>query len=496
MAEAPVNGGAAAEAAVEVAPVATPGAEEDAPVEAAPVEAVSAEATPAEATPAEATAAADTSDKIEEGAATPPAEGAKAEEAAPEETRARGRRNKYVSVDASGKEINPEIGLWPALAGALATLVIIIDDEWIWIPGLIYGVSFWAYKQVRNFVYDVCTIDPRIVGCAAASSGLSTLASPVVTAGTEKVLGTAAKGMTTLSRSMFLSPGGVISPLTWGLRMAGFTRMTEAYIKDTDQYEATLWNKACSLFVAGSLAELGSRMVTAPLVKVVDQVRKQPGKSPMSVAAQMVREKGTMALWEGMAPLRVEMPHVGVMLTTWALTREKLAGMYKTQWEEADPFSRAVSRLPADIAAGAIATTAAYTATHGIRLAYEEQREQDVLFGKAGKKQACPLVVNHAKVPLKECLALRVPHTTFIFAAYGFAMSFAAPDHKELGVVGWGDRCEVRETEYGGMIRNDRRHDDSFWSFFGVRWGEVQRYDRYEKRRMEKEKEKEKEGEN
>ena len=382
----------------------------------------------------------------------------------------KGRKNKLVS-----EESEVEVTFWQALVAALVTIVIIIDDEWIWIPGAMYGCLFWVYKRVERVALQIADISPRHVGAGAVASALSTVAAPALAVAASPVVG---HGLTSVARSMMLSPGGVLAPATWGLRMGIFTKAMRVYIDETHESDTSLWQRTWMTMKAAGIAEAGARLTTAPFVKLVDQSRKSPGTPAWTVARELMVSKGTFALWEGMAPLRIEVPHMILMLTTWATLRTA-ATNYLPKWDTPgqSTTTRMLERLPIDAVSGAVASAVAYTATQKWRLAADAASREAATFTRGSAQVVCSHVVNHSAISLTETLALRTPQAAVTFALYGAAMNYVDSDLAEVGLAGWGDAGDLGlETQYGGTSRRHAKYQDSFWEFFGARLSKAPDY--------------------
>eukprot|EP01061_Rhynchopus_euleeides_P043052 TRINITY_DN7513_c0_g3_i1.p1 TRINITY_DN7513_c0_g3~~TRINITY_DN7513_c0_g3_i1.p1 ORF type:complete len:471 (+),score=121.48 TRINITY_DN7513_c0_g3_i1:106-1518(+) len=382
----------------------------------------------------------------------------------------RGRKNMFIDEDAP----EPEITVKQAVIATLLAIIVIIDDEWIWIPGGMYAVAYWFYKRVERFTLETMKVSPIHMGCGLISSSAGMFLTPALATATAPLIG---HSMTALARSMMFSPGGMVSPVMWSMRFGIFTKLLQDQIVYTHRDEATMKYRASSIATAAAVSEFSARMLTAPVAKIIDQCRKDPMHSAARVVRDMVKRNGYLSFWEGMAPLRIEVPHMTVMIGTWSALRTTMID-YIPRWEEQSPASRAMTRLPLDMLAGAAGCSLSYFLTHKWRLNYEEGRASEAFFTKTGKKQRCPLVTNHSNVPLKECLALRAPQAAFIFGTYGALMSFAEPDLPELGLRGWGENEVETETAYGGRQKHDARPRDSFWEFIGARMSRVPNYDK------------------
>eukprot|EP00754_Rhynchopus_humris_P049745 Rhum_TRINITY_DN8560_c0_g1::Rhum_TRINITY_DN8560_c0_g1_i1::g.28701::m.28701 len=403
-----------------------------------------------------------------EGATTDVEEVVKAETAVVEKPK--GRKNKLVSP-----ESEVEVTLWQAFVGALVTLIIIIDDEWIWIPGAIYGCLFWVYKRAEKLALHVADISPRHIGAAAVASALSTVAAPALAVAVSPMVG---HGLTSVARSMMTSPGGLLAPATWGLRMGIFTKALRVYIEETHEADTSLWQRTWMTMKAAGMAESTARLTTAPFVKMVDQCRKSPGTPAWTVARELMRSKGVFALWEGMAPLRIEVPHMMLMLSTWATLRTA-ATSYLPKWDTPgqSTTTRMLERLPIDAASGAVASVVSYTATQKWRLSVDAAAREVTSLTRGSSQVACAQVVNHSAIPLVETLALRTPQAAVTFALYGAAMNYVDSDLAEVGLTGWGDAGDLGlETQYGGTSRKHSKYQDSFWEFFGARMSRAPDY--------------------
>ena len=389
------------------------------------------------------------------------------------ETTAKGRTGRYSSGDGG---LEAGIPLWYSILIGVVSIIIAIDDEWIWIPGTIYGIMFWAYKRVKAAAYELVSIQPSILLSGASAAGVATVASPSIAVTMKPFLGAYGKGFRTLAFNMFLTPSGIVSPLTWALRFGWFTKLVNGKIDDTTASENTFKNRFICMATIGAFSETFARTTTAPFAKFIDLQRKSPGMSPSKVFRLMLKKDGLFGPWLGMAPLRVEVPHMAILLSTWGMSREAVSP-YLPVVKEDDVSKRILTRLPADLATGAFAATVAYSITHSFRMSAEQNRKLTYEhFLKHNKESVCPFVFRHGSVSLQQCLALRVPHTALLFGLYGGFLSFFAPQYKESGVAGWGEREVSRFTQYGGQLEDTTMKELSFWQFFGGRMSSSRRY--------------------
>ena len=357
------------------------------------------------------------------------------------------------------------------LIGSIVAAIVVIDDEWIWIPGVLYGVAYYYYKRFLHLIEEMQKVSPVHMLCGSAAGISGTFGMSLLMTAVSPVVGSS---LAELSRSAAFSPGGVTSNFMWGLRLGVFTKLFRDGVEHTPSDEITATTKASHAAYAAGVAEAAARVVFAPVTKVIDQHRKTPEASLGKVIGEM-RKKGLISFWEGMAPIRIEVPHMALMIGTWATLRGQI-NQYLPKWDESTVTTRIASRLPVDMFCGAVGAGVAYTATHQWRINYEEKRASEVIFSQSSKKAVCPLVVNHSKIPLKECLTFRTPQAALVFGTYGLAMSLAEPTLEDAGLVGWGDFDQDLETEYGGRPKHLAQDRHSFWEFFGVKGSKVPKY--------------------
>eukprot|EP01059_Diplonema_ambulator_P019332 TRINITY_DN3245_c0_g1_i1.p1 TRINITY_DN3245_c0_g1~~TRINITY_DN3245_c0_g1_i1.p1 ORF type:complete len:498 (+),score=111.60 TRINITY_DN3245_c0_g1_i1:227-1720(+) len=409
-----------------------------------------------------------------------PEAGVPAEQEKPQDTAPIGRKPMVNGLNSNRDDSEAEVGIIPAIAAGVIAFIIAIDDEWIWIPGGIYGILYYCYKRVKSFAIEVCNCPPEALIAGTAGGAVATMTSPTVAHVMKSVLGDRAKGLRTTANAMFLSPGGVVSPITWGLRMSFFTYFLRSYIEDTHSIEDSYFHRWYSCAVGGAFAEVGARTVAAPAAKLVDQSRKNPGKSVGDVAKMILKGKGLMGFWQGMAPLRVEVPHMSLLLSSYAMLRGQAACFMPKH--ERETVSDMLVHVPTDMVCGGLAATIAHSATHAWRCAHEASRGNDSHFSANHSLSSCPLIARHSSVPLLQALALRVPHAAVIFGTYGFILSATTDKFPHNGTTGWGEHDVQRSTQYGGGLRNTKEEENSFWAFFGIRFAQQQNYDRYKYR--------------
>ncbi|KAJ9454555.1 hypothetical protein DIPPA_08546 [Diplonema papillatum] len=385
------------------------------------------------------------------------------EKVAVEVKKPRGRKNPLVDETAEGADLP----VWKVIFGSVIATIIAIDDEWIWIPGTIYAVFYYAYKQARNAAAEVASIPPVSIASGIAAGGVAMGVTPLVVP--LLPLGISSE----LARKMYFAPVSLMSPLTWGLRLGVFTHLVGRAIKDTHVKEDGAYWRLSHLFFYGGCAEVFARVSSAPFCKVADLVAKHPEQTAAKAVKDYVKIKGVLSLWEGMAPLRVEVPHMALLLGSWGFAREKVTSSFCEPWQEdadlATRTQRALHRFPIDFALGGLCTAFANTVTHSWRNYYEEHRIAQKGFTETYGVAACPLVTRHLNINLKTAITLRAPHTALFFGLYGACMNVFAPSYKEVGVSGWGEHDVQRFSDYGGAVFDEKLHDDSFWAFFGAR---------------------------
>eukprot|EP01060_Flectonema_neradi_P003311 TRINITY_DN12127_c0_g1_i3.p1 TRINITY_DN12127_c0_g1~~TRINITY_DN12127_c0_g1_i3.p1 ORF type:complete len:378 (+),score=68.20 TRINITY_DN12127_c0_g1_i3:82-1215(+) len=306
--------------------------------------------------------------------------------------------SEIVEDKSSKRETAAEVPLWYSVFLGIIGVIIAIDDEWIWIPGTIYGVCFWVYKRVKAMAYEVVSLPPAIMLSGLGSASIATVTSPTLAATLKPLLGSYGKGFRTLAKDMFLTPSGLVSPLTWALRFGWFTKLLHNKIDDTTPAENTFKHRLICMGTIAAFSETFARLATAPFAKLVDLKRKSPGASSAHVVRSMFKKDGLFGPWIGMAPLRVEVPHMAILLSTWGMSREYVS-RHLPKVSDDDIGRKVLTRLPVDFACGAFAATVAYSITHSFRMSAEENRKHiyEVLVNPVGCSQfGCEFDCSHS----------------------------------------------------------------------------------------------------
>eukprot|EP00756_Hemistasia_phaeocysticola_P043793 Hpha_TRINITY_DN17364_c0_g1::TRINITY_DN17364_c0_g1_i1::g.138056::m.138056 len=360
--------------------------------------------------------------------------------------------------------------VWKTIVAALALFLCLVDDEWIWIPALIYGICFYVYKQILRACRAVASIPPTCVLSGIVAGAASNLFVSWVPLPASAVRLRAAR------LAYLSSPSALISPLAWGLRLGIFTAVLRRFMLATEPDEATTqWRAACGAF-AGGWAEFWSRVVTAPLSRITDAKQTWgKGMSARDVARDMFKRRGFLPFWEGMPPLYVEIPHAAAQLGLFSLMRDQATTRLGLTWDAESTWKdRATIRAPVDALCGATAALVSHSMVHGFRSRAEEMREfsfHSTVGNSTYVRRPC------APLPMTSMLGVRVPQAAVMYAIYGSVMSAIDPSRPENGFRGWGE-APPAVSQYGARMHRGRAEDDTFWGFFGALYPHGPDYER------------------
>eukprot|EP01062_Namystynia_karyoxenos_P062314 TRINITY_DN55204_c0_g1_i1.p1 TRINITY_DN55204_c0_g1~~TRINITY_DN55204_c0_g1_i1.p1 ORF type:complete len:454 (+),score=84.97 TRINITY_DN55204_c0_g1_i1:86-1363(+) len=381
-----------------------------------------------------------------------------------------GRRVQGGNLLGSGESVDPEHARpsrWKVALATLATILVCVDDEWLWIPGVAYGLALYLWKQTKRAARSIATVPPACVATGAgaalvARAGLSV--APLSAVATPAAGAEAAAALVAARDAMLHSPGGLVAPLSWGLRLGIFTAVQRRWMLRTEPEEAGFLNRASLACAAGAWAELWARFLTAPFTRIAEEVRAIEG-SAASAARRLYTSRGLLPFWEGMPPVTVEVPHMALLLGCYATARDTAWRTFSLEWDPNEQWwHRALPRAPIDALCGGLAAAVAHGATHNLRQTVDDRRASGFHKAVGGTTYVSR---PSASVPLRAGLAVRTLHGAIFFPAYGAILSAVDPARKENGFRGWGE-IPPAVNRYGAPLHGVNEEDDSFWGFFGV----------------------------
>lgn len=341
--------------------------------------------------------------------------------------------------------------------GIIVTLGI-IEDEFIWIPFLMYAsyvkmLSYVVAWKNSVLIMSPCQLVSNTVSAVATRYGMLALASH-------------APGVfhADAVRGILRSPGAVLAaPVTWPLRLSFHTTIIRRWmIQHGDDDPPGLMRRFTIYSAAGGASELLARVATAPIVKALSVQRKMAadGASGGGITSalryihngalqdatgkyRLTRSSsGLLGFWTGTAPLRVEVPHMALLLGAFTTLREEAVKRVCAPWDPARPWAeQAPPRAPIDFCCGAAAAAVASAVTLPYRLSVDEDRAGSMAFSKTARKhERMQTVQRHGALELRHVLKVRAPQTGVIFAASGLLHALMEPGRRELGYgCGWGE---------------------------------------------------------
>eukprot|EP01062_Namystynia_karyoxenos_P033343 TRINITY_DN24542_c0_g1_i1.p1 TRINITY_DN24542_c0_g1~~TRINITY_DN24542_c0_g1_i1.p1 ORF type:complete len:550 (+),score=103.93 TRINITY_DN24542_c0_g1_i1:72-1652(+) len=362
---------------------------------------------------------------------------------------------------ASGEDKKPT-----ALQGIIAAVVaaiIAIDDSWIWAPALVGAVIMKVWDLMMR-AKDSCMSLPAVQVAGASTSAF---------VGRYALLG-ASRFVPLMcseaARAITRSAGGVVAPLTWGLRLGVHTAVIRRWmILHGDEDPPGILSRWWMYATAGAWSELCARVAVAPLAKVIHD-HQSGGLSYSQALRHTMGRRGIIGMYDGMAPLRVEVPHMAILLSTFVTLREVAVKRLGLTWDENAPWAdRALPRIPIDACCGGIAAALANTATLQFRNNVEQSRVDEMAFSQSARAQAkLGIVRRHASLTLSQVLGVRVPYTAMIFAGAGAFQALFEPGRNECGYgCGWGEYS----MQYDMLgRRKEGPQGYSIGAIFGIRY--------------------------
>ncbi|KAJ9447473.1 hypothetical protein DIPPA_32679 [Diplonema papillatum] len=236
---------------------------------------------------------------------------------------------------------------------------------------------------------------------------------------------------------VYRSPTAVVSPVTWGVRVAVYQAVLRAATADASYDRTSRFERASAYFLTGCAAEVAARLASAPLVNFCSEhSRGQAGAlDPWREVAARVQRRG--GGWFGGQPsLWVEAPHAGLLLGCFSAVRAPVRGRLLAAEEARAPSAvfRAQSAA-VDGACGVAATLFATCATQVVRQVVELRRRELSM-------DASPRFVFRPSgfLPLADVLAAKLPQAALFFAAFS-AVSSSTASSPPCG-DGWRGWCD------------------------------------------------------